>query len=136
MPDKSKSEALEKRLALRAKQSNCQSYVEFLANHALIQSYLDKGYNVTTIWQALFDEGLITFKYSTFSKYLRKLKADPTPKMTASVNKKEDDDTLQQTNPVIPVEPINQGVQPKAAIKLNLPDGMSHNPMINPKDLI
>ena len=135
MPNKAKLESLENQLISRAKQSNRQSYVEFLANQTLIQSYLDKGYNIFTVWQALFDEGIISFEYSTFTRHLRKYRAAdkklPTkdePNQTAA----ESSQPSETNTPQI----IIQENQPKAAIKLNLPDGMSHNPMINPKDLI
>jgi Family of unknown function (DUF5338) len=135
MPDKAKMNALENLLISRAKQSNCQSYVEFLAHQDLIQSYLAKGFNVTTIWKALYEEGLITFKYSTFSKYLRQAKNDRKNSTSCSVAE-EDNDNLHPIETAKPMEASIQEAQPQTATKLNLPDGMSHNPMINPKDLI
>ena len=135
MPNKANLEALEKMLLSRAKQSNCQSYVEFLANQALIQSYIAKGYKAITIWQVLSEQGLISFKYSTFSNYLRKQRA--------AVNKQsikaESNQAAIEANPPSETNsptPIIQENQPQSAIKLKLPEGMSHNPMINPKDLI
>ena len=135
MPNKANLEALEKMLLSRAKQSNCQSYVEFLANQALIESYLSKGYKAITIWQVLSEQGIISFKYSTFSSYLRKHRAvENKPPIQA-------DPGQAGIEPSLPIEtdspkPITQEIQPQTAIKLKLPEGMSHNPMINPKDLI
>jgi|CXWL01.1.fsa_nt_gi hypothetical protein len=135
MPDKTKIDALENLLISRAKQSNCQSYVEFLANQELIQSYLAKGFNATTIWQALSEEGLITFKYSTFSKYLRQQRNGHKQNKTEAKSEKISEAPIQASGPN-PPQPLIQESRPQTAIKLNLPDGMSHNPMINPKDLI
>jgi Family of unknown function (DUF5338) len=135
MPKKANLEALEKLLLSRAKQSNCQSYVEFLANQALIESYLTKGYKAITIWQVLSEQGLISFKYSTFSSYLRKHRAvEIKPPIQA-----DPDQAGIEPSPPIETDtskPITQGNQSQTAIKLKLPEGMSHNPMINPKDLI
>jgi hypothetical protein len=135
MPNKTYLEALEKLLLSRAKQSNCQSYVEFLANQALIKSYLAKGYKAITIWQVLSEQGLISFKYSTFSNYLRKQRAvENKPPIQA-----ESDQAAIESSPpseTKSLKPIAQEGQPQPAIKLKLPKGMSHNPMIDPKDLI
>ena len=66
------SDSLENALPVLAKASRNFHYVEFLDNLAVVKSALLKGYTARTIWQALTDEGLITFKYSTFYKYLKK----------------------------------------------------------------
>ena len=135
MPNKANLEALEKMLLSRAKQSNCQSYVAFLANQALIQSYIAKGYKAITIWQVLSEQGLISFKYSTFSSYLRKHRAvENKPPIQAA----SDQGAIEPNPPIETDSPksIAQENQPQTAIKLKLPEGMSHNPMINPKDLI
>ena len=135
MPNKANLEALENMLLSRAKQSNCQSYVEFLANQALIQSYLNKGYKAITIWQVLSEQGLISFKYSTFSNYLRKQRAVDNKQ---SIKTDPGQAAIEPSPPseTKSLKPITQENQPQPAIKLNLPEGMSHNPMINPKDLI
>jgi hypothetical protein len=134
MSKKANLEALEKMLLSRAKQSNCQSYVEFLANQALIQLYLSKGYKAVTVWQVLSEQGLISFKYSTFSNYLRKQRAieNKPPIQAESDQATEPNQPSESSSP----KPITQKIQPQPAIKLKLPEGMSHNPMINPKDLI
>lgn len=135
MPNKAKLESVENQLIVRAKQSNRQSYVEFLANQTLIQSYLDKGYNIFTVWQALFDERLITFEYSTFTRHLRKYRAADKKTPTKDELNQSAIEHSQSTETNTPL-PKNTETKPEFATKLNLPDGMSHNPMINPKDLI
>ena len=129
------SNSLEKAMAVLAKESKNFHYVEFLDNLAFVKSALLKGYNARTIWQALTDEGLITFKYSTFYKYLRKeqLTLPNQRKGHASGKDKHLASTVITPDPVLQ----NAGTDPSVpAIKLNLPDSMSHFPKINPKDLI
>ena len=129
------SDSLENAMAILAKESKNFHYVEFLDNLAVVKSALLKGYNARTIWQALTDEGLVTFKYSTFYKYLRKeqlslpnqRKGQATGKDRHLASKAiKPDSVLQSTEPDLSVQ----------AITLNLPDGMSQYPKINPKDLI
>ena len=137
MSDTSKTNSLEITLLARAKQSNNLSYVEFLANLELIKSYLAKGFTAKTIWEALVEENLITVHYVTFSRYLRKqnltrLKIKPSSFDTNMANNAIDTKAASlSSNPKI-AEATNQTEK----IQLKLPDGMSHNPMINPKDLI
>jgi Family of unknown function (DUF5338) len=64
------SNSLENAMAVLAKESKNYHYVEFLENLAVVKSALLKGYTARTIWQALADEGLVTFKYSTFYRYI------------------------------------------------------------------
>jgi hypothetical protein len=127
--------SLENAMAIRAKESKNFHYVEFLENLAAIKSALLKGYTARTIWQALTDEGLVTFKYSTFYKYLKKEQM--------SLPNQRKGQASEKGNRLVPktIKPdsVSQGAEADPsvkAIKLNLPDGMSHNPMINPKDLI
>jgi Family of unknown function (DUF5338) len=127
--------SLENAMAIRAKESKNFHYVEFLENLAAIKSALLKGYTARTIWQALNDEGLVTFKYSTFYKYLKK--------EHLSLPNQRKGQAGEKGNPLVPKTNKPDSVSQSAetdpsvkAIKLNLPDGMSHNPMINPKDLI
>lgn len=127
--------SLENAMANRAKESKNFHYVEFLENLAAIKSALLKGYTARTIWQALTDEGLVTFKYSTFYKYLKKeqLSLPNQRKGQASENDKRLVPKTIKPDSVLQSAETDPSVK---AIKLNLPDGMSHNPMINPKDLI
>jgi Family of unknown function (DUF5338) len=137
MSESTKANALEKTLVARAKQSNNLSYVEFLANLELIKTYLEKGYTAKALWEALTEENIITVHYVTFSRYLRKQnlirhseKAEQGGKPTSNDLTKIKTGTLNSASQS--VESIHQ-VEPT---KLNLPDGMSHHPKINPKDLI
>jgi hypothetical protein len=137
MSDTSKTNSLETTLMARAKQSNNLSYVEFLANLELIKSYLAKGFTAKTIWQALVDENFITVHYVTFSRYLRKQNLT---RLTVTPNSGDKN----MANNAIDSKAVRLSSNPKNAettnqtetIQLKLPDGMSHTPMINPKDLI
>jgi hypothetical protein len=135
MTDKKKAAEFEKLMLSLAEDTDKLNYVAFLANLDLIKTYLDKGYTAKSIWKSLTQAELISFSYVTFTLYLKKhhlkqaikdLKIDST---TA-----EDKDTYtaqlaKQTN--------NTATSLKEEpVKLKLPVGMSHNPNINPKDLI
>jgi Family of unknown function (DUF5338) len=127
--------SLENAMANRGKESKNFHYVEFLENLAAIKTALLKGYTARTIWQALTDEGLVTFKYSTFYKYLKKEQM-PLPNQRKGQASEKDKRLVPKT---IKPDSVLQSAETDPAvkaIKLNLPDGMSHNPMINPKDLI
>jgi Family of unknown function (DUF5338) len=127
--------SLENAMAIRAKESKNFHYVEFLENLAAIKSALLKGYTARTIWQALTDEGLVTFKYSTFYKYLKKEQMSLPNQRKGQASEKD----KRLAPKTIKPESVLQSTEidpPEKAIKLKLPDGMSHNPMINPKDLI
>jgi Family of unknown function (DUF5338) len=96
---------------------------------------LFKGYNARTIWQALTDEGLVTFKYSTFYKYLKKEQLSLPNQRKGQASGKD----KHLVSKVIKPDSVlkNAGTDPSVpATKLNLPDSMSHFPKINPKDLI
>ena len=129
------SNSLEKAMAVLAKESKNFNYVEFLDNLAFVKSALLKGYNARTIWQALTDEGLITFKYSTFYKYLRKEQLTLPNQRKGHASGKDKHLVSKVIKPDSVLQ--NAGTDPSVpAIKLNLPDSMSHFPKINPKDLI
>ena len=129
------SNSLESAMAVLAKEAKNFHYVEFLDNLAFVKSALLKGYNARTIWQALADEGLVTFKYSTFYKYLKKaqLSLPNQRKGQASGKDKHLVSNVIKPDSVLQSAGTDPSVQ---AIKLNLPDSMSHFPKINPKDLI
>jgi Family of unknown function (DUF5338) len=129
------SNSLENALVVLAKKSKNFHYVEFLDNLAFVKSALLKGYNARTIWQALADEGLATFKYSTFYKYLRKERLTLPNQRQGQASGKD----KHLASKVIKPDSVLQSTEPDPsvqAITLNLPDGMSHYPKINPKDLI
>ena len=129
------SNSLENAMAVLAKESKNFHYVKFLDNLAFVKSALLKGYNARTIWQALTDEGLITFKYSTFYKYLRKeqLTLPNQRKGHASGKDKHLVSNVIKPDSVLQSAGTDPSVQ---AIKMNFPDAMPHFPKINPKDLI
>ena len=129
------SNSLENAMAVLAKASKNFHYVEFLDNLAFVKSALLKGYNARIIWQALADEGLVTFKYSTFYKYLKKAQLSLPNQRKGDASRK---DKHLVSNVIKPDSVLqNAGTDPSVqAIKLNLPDGISHFPKINPKDLI
>ncbi|NOU15683.1 MAG: hypothetical protein HOO92_17270 [Methylococcaceae bacterium] len=137
MTDKTKAKALEHVMMTRAKQTRNLSFVEFLANQELITNSLNKGYKAITVWQALAEEGFITFSYSTFTKYLRQLQSKQLNENTQTggknaskgYNEMKTGGTLDSTPPNV------EGTHQAEPITLKLPEGMSHNPMINPKDL-
>ena len=128
------SNSLESAMAVLAKEAKNFHYVEFLDNLAFVKSALLKGYNARTIWQALADEGLVTFKYSTFYKYLRKeqLSLPNQRKGQASGKDKHLVSKVIKPDSVLQSAGTDPSVQ---AIKMNFPDAMSHFPKINPKDL-
>lgn len=129
------SDSLENAMAVLAKESNSFHYVEFLDNLAVVKSALLKGYNARTIWQALTDEGLVTCKYSTFYKYLRKEQLTLPNQRKGHASGKDKHLVSKVIKPDSVLQ--NAGTDPSVpAIKLNLPDSMSHFPKINPKDLI
>jgi len=128
------SNSLENAMAALAKESKNFHYVEFLENLAFVKSALLKGYNARIIWQALADEGLVTFKYSTFYKYLKKaqLSLPNQRKGQASGKDKHLVSNVIKPDSVLQSAGTDPSVQ---AIKMNFPDAMSHFPKINPKDL-
>jgi len=128
------SNSLESAMAVLAKEAKNFHYVEFLDNLAFVKSALLKGYNARTIWQALADEGLVTFKYSTFYKYLKKaqLSLPNQRKGQASGKDKHLVSNVIKPDSVLQSAGTDPSVQ---AIKMNFPDAMSHFPKINPKDL-
>lgn len=130
-----KIEAFENSLRERAKHTNRFHYSEFLANRELIQAYLNKGFTAKAIWEALTEKKVIGFKYATFNNYVRKhrLKALKPWSTAEAIMANTPSDRLSGSNKTVSA---NQGNQPEAAVTLNLPNGMSHNPRINPKDLI
>ena len=137
MSDTSKTNSIEATLLARAKQANNLSYVEFLANQELIKSYLAKGYTAKTIWEALVEVNLITVHYVTFSRYLRKqdlsrLKVKPKSGDKNMPNNANETKAAR----LIPTPKNVEATHQSETAKLKLPDGMSHFPMIDPKDLI
>jgi Family of unknown function (DUF5338) len=128
------SNSLQNAMAILAKESKNFHYVEFLDNLAVVKSALLKGYTARTIWQALTDEGLVTFKYSTFYKYLKKEQLSLPNQRKGQATGKDKHLASKAIKPdsVLQSADAEQSVQ---ASKLNLPDGMSHFPKINPKDL-
>lgn len=128
------SNSLESAMAVLAKEAKNFHYVEFLDNLAFVKSALLKGYNARTIWQALADEGLVTFKYSTFYKYLKKAQLSLPNQRKGQASGKD----KHLVSKVIKPDSVLQsaGTDPSVqAIKMNFPDAMSHFPKINPKDL-
>ena len=137
MADTSKTNSFEATLLARAKQSNNLSYVEFLANLELIKSYLAKGFTAKTIWEALVEENLITVHYVTFSRYLRKQNLTRLKVLPNSGDKNLANNAIDTKAVRLGSNPINAGATNQTeTTRLKLPDGMSHTPMINPKDLI
>jgi Family of unknown function (DUF5338) len=137
MSDTSKTTSIEATLLARAKQSNNLSYVEFLANLELIKSYLAKGFTAKTIWEALIEENIISVHYVTFSRYLRKQNLTRLTVKPNSGDKNMVNNAIDTKAVRISSNPINAGATNETeTTQLKLPDGMSHTPMINPKDLI
>jgi len=137
MTDTSKTNSLETTLIARAKQSNNLNYVEFLANLELIKSYLAKGFTAKTIWEALIEENIISVHYVTFSRYLRKQNLTRLTVKPNSVDKNLANNTIETKAVRLSSNPKNaESINQTESIQLKLPDGMSHTPMINPKDLI
>jgi Family of unknown function (DUF5338) len=137
MSESTKANALEKTLFERAKQSNNHSYVEFLANLELIKTNLEKGYTAKALWEALTEENIITVHYVTFSRYLRKQNLSRQNDKIQSGGKNTSNDLNKIKTGMLNSPPQNvQSMSHAEPLKLNLPDGMSLNPKINPKDLI
>jgi len=129
------SNSIENAMAVLTKESKNVHHVEFLDNLTFVKSALLKGYTARIIWQALTDEGLVTFKYSTFYKYLKKAQLSLPNQRKGEASRKD----KHLVSKVIKPDSVLQsaGTDPSVqAIKLNLPDSMSHFPKINPKDLI
>lgn len=128
-------EGFESALRELANQTHRFHYAEFLAHQALIQDYLDKGFTAKVIWEVMTQKKIISFKYPTLTRYLRKhppkaCKTDP--RLETKVN----DARLKADLPSVTPAQDNSQLISDAGIRLNLPNGMSHNPKINPKDLI
>lgn len=133
MTDIKKANEFEKLMASLSETTDKLSYVTFLANLALIKVYLDKGYRAKSIWKSLTQAGIISFSYVTFTKYLKKHQLKPSIKTVQSDSiTHEDKGSLM--NAVFPTNHTTS-TQKEEIVKIKLPDGMSHNPMINPKDL-
>jgi len=133
MTDLKKTNEFEKLMASLSEGTDKLSYVTFLANLDLIKTYLDKGYAAKSIWKSLVQAGIISFSYVTFTKYLKKHHLKPSVKTVQS-----DSNPIGDTaNNLIDVKQSNAtaNAQKEDIVKIKLPDGMSHNPMINPKDL-
>jgi Family of unknown function (DUF5338) len=133
MADIKKSNEFEKLMASLSEETDKLSYVTFLANLDLIKAYLDKGYTAKSIWKSLSQTDIISFSYVTFTKYLKKHHLKPSVKtvQSDSISKEAIGSYLND------VKQVNDTAtaQKEEIAKIKLPDGMSHNPMINPKDL-
>ena len=137
MSDISKTNSFETTLMARAKQSNSLSHVEFLANLELIKSYLAKGFTAKTIWEALVEVNLITVHYVTFSRYLRKQNLTRMKVLPNSGDKNMANNAIDTKSVRLNSSPKNvESTHQTETAQLNLPDRMSHFPMIDPKDLI
>lgn len=128
------SNSLENAMAILAKESKSFHYVEFLDNLAVVKSALLKGYTARTIWQALTDEGVVSFKYSTFYKYLKKEQLPLPNQRKGQAIRKDKRLAPKAAKPGSDLQ-STEADQSAQAITLNLPNGMSHYPRINPKDL-
>lgn len=133
MTDLKKANEFEKLMASLSEETDKLCYVTFLANLDLIKAYLDKGYTAKSIWKSLSQTDIISFSYVTFTKYLKKHHLKPSVKTVQrdSISKKAIGSYLndvKQSNDTTTAQKEN-------IAKIKLPDGMSHNPMINPKDL-
>jgi len=135
MTDKKKAAEFEKLMLSLAENTDKLNYVAFLANLDLIKIYLDKGYTAKSIWKSLTQAKIISFSYVTFTLYLKKhhlkqaIKDIKTDSTTAEDKNTQTTQLAKQTN--------NTATSLKEeTVKLKLPEGMSHNPNINPKDLI
>ena len=133
MTDIKKANEFEKLMASLSGATEKLSYVTFLANMELIKVYLDKGYRAKSIWKSLTQADIISFSYVTFTKYLKKHQLKPSIKTVQSDSITNEDKSILMKA----VSPTNNttSAQKEEIVKIKLPDGMSHNPMINPKDL-
>ena len=133
MADIKKANEFEKLMASLNEKTDKLSYVTFLANLDLIKAYLDKGYTAKSIWKSLSQTDIISFSYVTFTKYLKKHHLKPYVKtvQSESISKEAIGSYLNDINQVNDTATV----QKEESVKIKLPDGMSHNPMINPKDL-
>jgi len=135
MTDKKKAAEFEKLMLSLAEDTDKLNYVAFLANLDLIKTYLEKGYTAKSIWKSLTQAKIISFSYVTFTLYLKKhhlkqaIKDIKTDSTTAEDKNTQTTQLAKQTDNTV----TNLKEEP---IKLKLPEGMSHNPNINPKDLI
>ncbi len=133
MTDLKKANEFEKLMASLSEETDKLCYVTFLANLDLIKAYLDKGYTAKSIWKSLSQTDIISFSYVTFTKYLKKHHLKPSVKTVKSdsISKEAIGSYLND------VKQVNDTAttQKEEIAKIKLPDGMSHNPMINPKDL-
>lgn len=135
MTDKFKANTFEKLMSSLCDDTDKLSYVTFLAHQDLIKTYLDKGYTAKSIWKSLTQAKIISFSYVTFTKYLKKHHLKPAIKVFKIDSTAVEDTDIQSSEPN-KQKPNIVSIQKEDAVKLQLPDGMSHNPMINPKDLI
>jgi hypothetical protein len=135
MTDKKKAAEFKKLMLSLAEDTDKLNYVAFLANLDLIKTYLEKGYTAKSIWKSLTQAKIISFSYVTFTLYLKKhhlkqaIKDIKTDSTTAEDKNTQTTQLAKQTDNTV----TNLKEEP---IKLKLPEGMSHNPNINPKDLI
>jgi hypothetical protein len=134
MTDKKKAAEFEKLMLSLAEDTDKLNYVAFLANLDLIKTYLDKGYTAKSIWKSLTQAELISFSYVTFTLYLKK------HHLKQAIKELKNDSTTAEDKNIKTIEPTKQTnnttTLKEETVKLKLPDGMSHNPNINPKDLI
>jgi hypothetical protein len=95
---------------------------------------LDKGYTAKSIWKSLTQAELISFSYVTFTLYLKKHHLKQAIKELKNDSTTAEDKNIKTTEPT--KQTNNTTTLKEETVKLKLPDGMSHNPNINPKDLI
>jgi Family of unknown function (DUF5338) len=133
MADIKKANEFEKLMASLSEETDKLCYVTFLANLDLIKAYLEKGYTAKSIWKSLSQTDIISFSYVTFTKYLKKHHLKPSVKtvQSDSISKESKGSYLNDGKQVNDTATAQKG----EIAKIKLPDGMSHNPMINPKDL-
>lgn len=135
MTDKKKAAEFEKLMLSLTEDTDKFNYVALLANLDLIKTYLDKGYTAKSIWKSLTQAKIISFSYVTFTLYLKKHHLKQTLKDINNASTTAEDKDTKTTKLV--KQTINTDTSLKEeTVKLKLPDGMSHNPNINPKDLI
>lgn len=134
MTDKKKAAEFEKLMLSLAEDTDKLNYVAFLANLDLIKTYLDKGYTAKSIWKSLTQAELISFSYVTFTLYLKKHHLKQAIKELKNDSTTAEDKNIKTTEPT--KQTNNTTTLKEETVKLKLPDGMSHNPNINPKDLI
>lgn len=119
LPEKTLSERIASRFALKKTSASAKNRAAFLALRDDIKQALSEGWKSKNIWETLFDEGKITFSYPTFHSYVTKL--------ILSSKALTPPDVLDKTL---------EAEEKKPVVKSQAIPGFIYNPVPNKEDLI